>query len=148
MVLSNPGYSDAKARASIQFGDLLVAEMQERPATGTATDPQKLNDNATGDFMYTGILNQYGEIRFRVPARLSQYRHFGHATSNGDGTWKIEYQDLGGAWHDWVVGIATRVASWTGFVPSGTITAIAIRMTATLLDSCATNYCGELEVKY
>lgn len=150
MRTSTPPYTDDEARASITFGEMLVAEMQERAAGGTLQAPTALNDNNTAVVAYATTLAQYAEIALRGPTRMTEFRQYGSATNNGDGEWTIQYRGLDGVLRDWVTGIATRAsADWSGWDASGgPVTAIAIRLICTAVDTQPNSQIAELEVRY
>lgn len=137
---------------SAVFKEGTVADFQVNPATGTFTNNVVgVNSNNTANAARADNVDEYAEVDFGKVVELTQYRHYGEATNNGDGSWKIQYYNLSThAWVDWVTGIATRGASWSGFSSPSNIATSKIRLVCTGLDSGAPNksYCGELEVKY
>jgi len=134
--------------SSYGYGSLSVAGFQLNPATGTASNPQNLNNNNTGSAAGFDVIDEYAQVDFLEVVYITQFRQYGHISNNGNGTWTIQYQDVNGAWHDWVTGIATRGASWSGWDSSGAaVPARAIKVICTAVDTgIADSALAELEV--
>ena len=130
------------------FSPLSVAVFQLVPATGDVSDPGDINDNDTGTSV-TFTINEYVTIELPGLFKITQYRHYGSGGNDGDGAWKIEYQDYLNTWHDWATGIATRVAaSWCDWETASEVLCKAIRLTCTTADGGTSSRISELEVKY
>ena len=59
---------------SVLLDVLTVAFLKTLTATGTATAPANINDNDTGTTTTFDAVNEYIEIDFGTPLRISQYR--------------------------------------------------------------------------
>jgi len=130
------------------FNQLSVNVFRLFPASGDATDPENINDNTTGTIAVFTI-NEYATIELPGLFKITQYRHYGNGGNDGDGAWKLEYQDYLDAWHDWATGIATRVAAtWCDWVTASEVLCKAIRLTCTTADGGVQSRLPELEVKY
>lgn len=129
-----------------------VALFQANAATGTCTDPDNINDNNTGTFADFDGVNEYAEIDFGKVVSITQFRYYGNASHNEDGTYKIQYYDLADhAWTDWKTGIATRTASWSTLETVSTQFTDKVRIIATALDTGITpnkNKPYEFEIYY
>lgn len=131
------------------YDDATLADFQTNPATGTfATAPENVNDDDTATLAIAGVIAQYAEVDFGKIIRINQWRQYGSGSNNGDGSWKIQYLDIDGAWQDWVVGISTRAtADWCGMQSEAEVITTKIRLTAVTMDtSGGTSRIGELEV--
>lgn len=91
-----------------------VAMFQANPATGTATNPQYLNDNDTGT-VATFAPGAYAEVDFGKVVCIKRWRQFGSAGSSG--SFKIQRYNLTThAWVDWQGTVAYRATEdWSGF---------------------------------
>lgn len=139
------------AAALIGYGRLTVLGFQFNPATGTFTNnPEYINNNAVDAYAQARNVNEYAEVILPAALQITQFRQYGDVQLTGDGVWKIQYLDIAGAWQDWVTGISTRGTSdWSNWDSTGgTVTALAIRLIATTMDTFTINYIRELEVKY
>jgi len=124
-----------------------VAMFQNIAGTGTATNPDRVNDDNVGlSAQFT--INQYAEVDFGRFVGISQWRIYGHASHNGDGAWSLQYWD-GTAFVNWETGIATRVtADWSNLASpaAGRIFTDRIRIVCTTADTAPGNYCPQLEL--
>lgn len=124
-----------------------LADFQANPGTGTATNAFRINDNDTGLESIASNIGDYAQVDFDKWVKIDQWRYFGDATMNEDGHSKIQYYGIDEAWHDWVTGIATRLATWTTMAVETEVICRMIRFTATAIDTGgALNRDGELEV--
>ena len=128
---------------------LTVVEFQKNAATGSAENPQRMNDNDTGNQVSMDAINKYAEVDFGRPFYITEFRHFGWASQNQDGYSKIQYWD-GYAWQDLNTGIATRVDTWSSWIAlTKAVVTNKIRLVATALDTkFSENNTGELEMRY
>ena len=132
-------------RASISWGApaLTVADFQANAATGTfILDPQKINDNNTGNYGAGNVNGQYAEVDLGSTFKAKQSRQFGHISNSGS-VFKVEYYD--GSWHDWVTGVNARnTANWSNWSDIGEQEMSKIRITVTT----PTVYLPEIEFKF
>jgi len=128
---------------------LTVTDFQAGLTSGTAENPEYINNGKV--FSSTVFLDagDYCEVDFDDKFMIRQYRYHG-ALVNEDqsGTYKIQYWD-GSSWEDWETGISTRSSSWSDWItPSaGVIITDRVRVVATKIQS-GFNWMGELEMKY
>lgn len=126
---------------------LSVAIFQEQAATGNAVSPQYANDNNTGTFTAINPATYYVEIDFGYAYRIDEFRYYGHASHNQDGTWKIQYWD-GSAWQDLNTGLVTRLASWSAWIAlSSVVVTTKVRFVSQTIDTGVGNYLSELEMR-
>jgi len=129
---------------------LTVLGFQRYAGTGTMGNPFYLNDNNTGTGTALEAVNDYTEVDWGIPRRISEWRQYGNITNNGDGRFKIQYWD-GSAWVDWETGIATRTtADWSAWSApaAGAKTTEKIRIVCTTVDTgLGGGYIMELELR-
>lgn len=127
---------------------LTVAEFQTNPGTGTASNPERLNDNAINNLSFDTTI-KYVQILFDDYAVIKEFRHYGSALNNGDG--KLTIQHLWGTtWVDNTIDISTRnPTSWTAWTPLTTIVITkGIRMFSPVMDSGFNeSHIQELEIR-
>ena len=115
---------------------LTVVQFQANVGTGTAEEPQKINDTSVAASVMFDVVGEYAQVLFPHPMWIKEYRHHGTSGLAGDGRWKIQiYHD--GAWVDNTVAIPLRnLESWSDWVVL-TIPAYTqgIRFVATTIDS-------------
>lgn len=135
---------------------LTVAIHVALTATGSATNPDNLNDgNAATNAVFDAV-DEYVEIDFGSIYMLSQFRiDTGDLTMAGDGRFTLKYWNVKTeAWVDWKTSIPTDGAD-TGFSAweiLGLIVTSKMRLVATTVDSRGANpdesYVPEIEFKY
>lgn len=132
------------------FPKATVANFQANSATGTMSDPEKINDASTTTAAFAYGLDEYAEVDFGKLVIIKRWRQYGNTINDGNGTWKIQYWDVTGeAWVDWVTGIATRkLSSWSSYTTETVKLTTKIRLVATLIDGAGRNIINELEVIY
>jgi hypothetical protein len=120
----------------IRRSDLTVTQFQENAGSGSAADPQNLNDNDTGTKTVFGTaVGEYVEIEFDNEHIVREYRYYGNDNHNEDGTYKIRYWD-GTEWIDLNTGISTRLGSWSNWTSlTKEVITNKIRVVAPTLDS-------------
>ncbi len=125
-----------------------LAMFQTFGPAGTMISPSNLNDNDTGSSAAADAINEYGEVAFGDVVTIKRWRQYGWVTNNNDGVWKIQYWNVEtDAWADWVTGIATRGASWSGLSTESEVITTKIRLVATTIDTGAgDSRIGQLEV--
>lgn len=137
-------------KASELASHLTVALFQGQAATGTMTNPQRLNDNDVYFLAIGKAVDEYAEVDFGTVFLIRQYRHHGNFQNKGDGKFKLQYWD-GSAWQDWETGIVTyEIGLWTDWIsPAAGVKATPkIRLVNTVLDTSTQNRIAELEIKY
>ena len=136
----------------LPFNSLTIAEFQTNPATGTATNPDHINDNLSwfgASWAVFDAVNEYCEVTFNHPEFIRQYRHRECNTHAGDGQWKIQYF-WDNTWIDLITfNTLNHNGNWTAWKSlNQTILTKKIRIIATILDSTHNkNYIVELEMK-
>ncbi len=128
---------------------LTVADFQANAATGTVSEPARLNDNNPALSAIAGVVNQYAEVDFGNIFRITEFRSYGDSSNTGeDGYWKIQHWD-GEGWVDNTVNIPTRkTETFTDWIPlAEAVSTTKIRFVCTLLDHSANSYIGELEMR-
>ena len=114
---------------------LTAINFRNNAATGTATNPQKINDYFVTALCIFDDVGEYCEIEFDEPCYISQFRHYGTAMQSEDGTYKIQHWD-GAGWVDNTTSIATRQGSWSAFADlTLAVVTKKIRIIATALDT-------------
>ena len=115
---------------------LTVAQFQVNAGTGTAENPQKINDTSVTASVMSDVIGEYAQVLFSHPMWIKEYRHHGISGLAGDGRWKIQiYHD--GAWIDNTVAIPLRnLESWSDWVAlTIPVYTQGIRFVATTIDS-------------
>lgn len=143
--------AEADAPSDVVYAWLTVARLQTYSAlaTGTSQNPTVLIDNDIATFDVYDAINEYGEILFPSVQIITQFRYYGYVNHNNDGVWKIQYLNTSYTWTDWVTGMSTRAASWSGWNSTGgEVEALGIRWVCTTVDSQGHSRSYELEVKY
>ncbi len=139
------------------YGRLTTRTFIWNPATGnfSTTSSAYINDgdgvNSTSEYASANGINEYAEVILLCPLQIRQFRQFGAVINNGDGRWKIQYQNLAYDWVDWVTGIPARdTADWSTWDSSGAeVVAVAIKLICTTVDTGAGDtVIYELQVKY
>ena len=132
------------------YPPLTPEDFRTNPGTGTATTPENINDNNVNLRAAFDAIDEYVEVRFDHVYRVNQYRHYGFAFHNADGSMKIQYWDFNlDAWIEWVTGIPTNKAVWSEWASATKIMTNKVRVVATTLDTRgAQNVEGEWEMKY
>lgn len=132
------------------FPELTVADWQANPATGTATEPEKTNDNNDGTYSIFDAVGEYCEIMFNVPFYVNKFRYLGFPTHQKDGTYKLQYFDCDTqAWVDWKTGIPTRLNTWSDWADLDLVLTKKVRIVATALDTqFSESRSVEWELKY
>lgn len=129
---------------------LTVEGFQANAGTGTATNPQSINNNNVSSIMVGDAEGEYSEVAFGLPVLIKQWRHYGYAAHEGDGRWKFSYFD--GVWHDWETNIpVSTVAGWSAFASpaAGVVSCTIFRVTCTTVDTGGyDSRMPEMEVKY
>lgn len=125
-----------------------MADFQATPATGTATDPDHINDNKLATIIYMDAIGEYCEITFDDYYYVKEFRYFGASGHNFDGTYKIQHWD-GSSWVDNTTGIPTRTNTWSGWTAlTKAVRTNKVRWVATALDTRYTrNSPAELEMR-
>ncbi len=128
--------------------ELTVEDFQANPATGTLSDPERINDDNVNTNAYTFINGRYAEVDLGSNFRIKQYRQYGSSLNEGDGVFKIEYWD--GSWHDWITDISIQnYAGWSDWIEGEEVTGSKLRFTVTTVDTGGSGIViNELEVKY
>ncbi len=132
------------------YGGLTVAGFQQNPGTGTCDNPGGINDDNFTTQAGFDVIDEYAQVEFLEVVYIGQFRQYGHDSNNGDGSYRIEYQDQNGTWHTWKAGIPSKdSAAWTAWDNSGGVVAArAIKIVCTAVDSgAADSIIKELEVK-
>ncbi len=130
---------------------LTVAEFQHIPAFGDfASNPQNINNNAVGTAAGANNINQYAEVTFSCPTKITQWRQFGNDQNTGDGRWKLQYLNVSNVWTDWQTAIPVRTTEdWSNWDSSaGEVVALGFRIVCTTVDTNTFSNIEELEVKY
>lgn len=144
--------TDAMRNEAIRLipSDLTASGFRVNAATGTATNPERINDNNAGTNAVMDAVNEYCEIVFDKVYRFNKYRYAGYASHVKDGTYKIQYFNHStDTWTDWVTEISTRDGNWSDWVSDGTVITSKVRIVATALDTFVNqNFPGEFEMKY
>ena len=92
---------------------LTVADFQANPATGTADDPQNINNGSVVDSAFFDVEDEYCEIDFGFIALISQYRWMGDEINKYlSDKCKIQHWD-GSVWVDNTVDIPVVLNVWT-----------------------------------
>lgn len=119
------------------YNYLTVADFQTNPATGTATNPENINDNEPdATYAWFTVADQYTVIEFDKVYEVNRYRYIGSGVHNLSGRWKIEYKRItDGAWVTIASDIPTRDHTWSDWTALTTFSTTAIRITATTLDT-------------
>jgi len=132
------------------FPELTVADFQANPATGTATNPEYINDGVVVEPAIFNGIGQYAEIEFTQLEYVNKFRYYGNTLHSQDGSYKVQYFDCDTqAWVDWKTGIPTRLASWSGWDDLDLVLTKKIRIVATALDTyLSVNFAREWEMKY
>jgi len=131
------------------YGYLSANGFRLSPATGTFFNtPERINDNDVATLGAATNINEYAQVLLCAPQYIREFRTYGHGFNLADGVWKLQYLNIAGVWTDWVLGEATRVATWSGWVVGATVVAVGIRIVCTTVDGSGTSRLGELEVKY
>lgn len=126
--------------------DATLADFQANPATGTMSNPSNLNDNDPEDWTFESEIGDYCEVPLKGVS-IDQWRQYGHTDNTGNGRWKLEYKDTSGNWHDWVTDIPVKTtAAWTTMSSEAVVSAIAIKLSITTVDTAGNSFIGELEV--
>lgn len=126
-----------------------LAMYQANAATGTAQNPDDINDNNPASVMLAEPAGEYSEVDFGIVVCIRTWRIYGSNLNNEDGVWKIQYYNLAThAWADWVTGIATNKAVWTAPSVESEVITDKIRLVCVTVDSVGISRCGELEVYY
>lgn len=125
---------------------LTVELFQTNAGTGTAINPQQINDNDIGT-LCRFLLDDYVEVVFPASYKISEFRYWGTNSHTEDGRYKIQHWD-GAAWIDNTINIPTNPAGWTDWLPLTTIVSTTkIRMVETVADTWPFNDCFELEMR-
>lgn len=146
MKLNNPA-----AAAAVVYARLLLVGFRWSPGFGTCANADNINDNNVGNTAQFNVVDEYAQMELPGGSDITQFRHYGNVGNNNDGFWKVQYRNAAGAWVDWVTGIATRGATWSGWDSTGgTVTTSAIRFVCTTVDtgSGGESRVAELEVIY
>lgn len=135
---------------AVDFPELTVADWQKNAATGTATNPEYINDNDTNTFVPFDAVDEYCEIEFDELFYVNAFRYYGNDDQNEDGTYKLQYFDCDTqAWVDWKTGIPTRLGSWSDPADLDLVLTKKVRIVPTALDSAyGWNIPREWELKY
>lgn len=128
---------------------LTVALWQANPATGTAHEPQNINDGDVGTIAIFDAVGEEAEVDLGKKYYIDRYRHYGYAGNNADGFYNLYYYDDDlETWVVWVPGISTRVASWSSWIDVDAILAQKIKIRCMVRDSNNNeSICGELELR-
>lgn len=134
----------------VTYARLPVENFIVVPGVGTMTNPHLVNDGGMPGAAADAQQDEDSVVMFPAAGLINEYRQYGNAGNNGDGTWRLDYMDAEGVWHVWVASFATRAAaSWSAWDGSGgEVVAIGIRLTCTLRDTSGWSYIGELEVVF
>ena len=133
------------------FYEAFKAEVDDFPgvvATGTATNPENLIDNDTATVATMLAVDIYVEVDLKAPCYVKEVRHYGSATINGDGRFKVQ-AFVEGAWIDVKTDIPQRAASWSSWIALTTPSMARLwRWTVTTVDTGADkNRTGKLELR-
>ncbi len=136
-------YTDAAVLAYLEEGGLVaavlatVADFQTNPATGTAPNPERINDNNTASWDTVDTLLEYEEVDFGKVVIIKRWRQYGSVEHDGSGRFTIQYWDLvAGAWADWSTDIATRtLASWSELITETIVYTTKVKIIHTTLDA-------------
>jgi len=131
-----------------------LTNFQNKPATGTMTSPDNINDGSTATEAY-GSNMQYCEVAYtfgvaEVPqiVRLKRWRQFGSTSNTGGGKWKIQYHNLLTlGWSNWVTDIPIRLTEdWSDFIEEIPVYTDKIRLVITTVDGSGASGIKQLEV--
>ena len=143
--------TDAMRDEAIRLdSSLTVAKWQANAATGTATNPQNINDNSLMTHTEFDAVNEYCQIEFDRLFYVNKYRYSGALIHHEDGTYKLQYFDSDTEmWMDWKTGIPTRLNSWSDWANLDLVLTNKVRIVGTVMDSnpFTKNYAVEWELK-
>lgn len=127
---------------------LTVSDFRKNPATGTAFNPEDINDGSLMTDCTFQALTEYCEIDFGDYFPITEFRHNGFLNVNEDGKFKIQHWD-GTAWIDNTIDIMQVKNVWSSWLPLTTfIVTNKIRVVATLMDTYSGfNYMAEMEMR-
>jgi hypothetical protein len=92
-----------------------VAAFQLNVATGTMTNPDKINDNVLGGVVEGCDVGKYVIVDLGAVENIKRFRIYGQATNLATSTWKISTRvAASGKWIPWGL-FTNRLASWSGF---------------------------------
>lgn len=130
----------------------LTAEgFRANAATGTMSEPARLNDNVLGVMAASGdAVGEYCEVAFGIVARFNRFRQYGQFGNDGSGRWTIQYYDYEtAAWVNWKTDIPTHtLEAWTDWITGSTIITDKVRLVVEVLDAGTKSYIVEASMDY
>ncbi len=132
------------------YPDATAAMFRANAGAGTATNPQQINDNNTGNNAIFDAIGEFITVAFNAPIRIDQWRLFGAIGNVGDGRYTLEYLDVDDVYQTIVADIPSHVtADWTAFASFAEVITLGIRITCTTVDTRAGGgWIPELEVTH
>jgi len=114
-------------------------DFRANPATGTAANPAEINNGLlvpeVGDTCID--VGEYCQVTFDKKSYISEHRHYGNDSHNGDGELKVQYWD-GSSWVDHITGIPTRGGNWSEWEEFPRIYTDKVRIVSVVTDSGVT----------
>lgn len=131
------------------FGSLMDDDMVGIVTGGDPANPDRVIDNQVANPAIFALVNDELDITFPGPVYIVEYRYYGFAAHNEDGSYRL-YAFIDGAWNPAISAtVPTRLASWSPWTPLVTATvATQWRVQSIAQDSGdGTNHLGEMEFR-
>jgi len=100
--------------------------------TGDATNPERINDGETVDYVNGGGIDKYVEIDFGLKRLIMQCRVYGHVDTYAGNVLKVDYWN-GSAWVNWIANIdGVNGAAWGSWFSGVAVETTKIRVICTV----------------